>query len=96
MSHVCDTVGVVQIQFRFARSARRHRISKGRAWEAMQNAVLVAIDNRADGRAAGIFVGTDSRGLELEIGIGGNDDDSVIWAIIHVMPYRYSKHQQRK
>lgn len=86
----------MQVRFQFIRSARRHRISKGRAWEAMQNAVLVAIDHRADGRVTGIFVGTDSTGLELEIGIGGTDDNEVVWLVVHVMPYRYSKHHKRK
>ena len=62
----------------------------------MANAVLFAIDHRPDGRATGIFVGVDSRGVELEIGIGGLDDDIVIWSVVHVMPFRYSKHNQRK
>lgn len=60
----------------------------------MANAVLIAIDEREDGRCTGIFVGVDGRGLELEIGIGGRDDDKVIWAVVHVMPYRYSKHRK--
>lgn len=86
----------MEIRFQFARSARRHRISKGHAQEAMANAVLIAIDHRSDGRATGIFVGTDSRGVELEIGIGGLDDGIVIWSVVHVMPFRYSKFYKRK
>ncbi len=50
----------------------------------MQNAVLVAIDHRADGRAAGIFVGTDSQlvapvtlGNDVYVGAGTTVTDDV-------------------
>lgn len=32
---------------------------------------------------------SDSRGLELEIGVVGTDDDRVIWLVIHVMPISF-------
>lgn len=87
----------MQIRFQFAQTARRHRIAKGRAREAMTNAVLVDIELRADGRSTGIFIGVDSRGLELEIGIGVHDDEvRPVWTVFHVMPYRYSRHYKRK
>ena len=79
------------IEFRFAKSARKHRISKGRAKEAMANAVLVAIRTRLDGRHTGLFVGVDRRGLELEIGIAGTDDDRHVWLVVHVMPTHYRR-----
>jgi hypothetical protein len=36
-----------------------------------------------------MFVGVDSRGLELEIGIVGTNDDLPTWLIIHVMPRNF-------
>ncbi|BCP29594.1 hypothetical protein [Mycobacterium intracellulare] len=78
----------MDIFFKFTKSARHHRIAKGRAREAMSNAVLVEIRISARG-PMGIFVGTDSRDLELEIGIVGTDDDQVIWLVPHVMPREF-------
>lgn len=54
----------------------------------MRNAVLVEIKQDERG-AVGIFVGVDDRGLALEIGIMGGDDDRPVWLVIHVMPYRF-------
>lgn len=80
----------MDIFFKFTASARKHRVAKGRAREAMSAAFLVAIKNSSRG-PVGIFVGADSRGVELEIGIVGTDDDQVIWLVIHVMPTQYRK-----
>lgn len=83
-------MGFMEIRFQFTRTARKHRISKGHAKESMANAVLVEIQDRPEG-AVGLFIGTDSRGLELEIGIAGTNDDQPIWLVIHVMPTNFRK-----
>lgn len=80
----------MDIFYKFTKSARRHRIAKGRAREAMSNAILTEI-KVADRGPVGIFIGTDSRNLELEIGVVGTDDDQVIWLVIHVMPTKFRK-----
>lgn len=86
MSYVRDTIDCVEIRFLFTQSARKHRIAKGRAKQAMANAVLVDIQDRGNDRFVGMFVGVDSRGLELEVGIVGTNDALPTWLIIHVMP----------
>lgn len=78
----------MDIFFKFTKSARRHKIAKGRAREAMSNAVLVEIRISSRG-PVGIFVGTDSRELPLEIGIVGTDDDQAVWLVLHVMPREF-------
>lgn len=80
-----DTIVCVDIVFKFTKSARRHKVSKGSAREAMSNAVLTEIKDTGRG-PVGIFAGTDSRGLQLELGVVGTDDDAVIWLVLHVMP----------
>jgi hypothetical protein len=56
-------------EVRFANSARRHRIGKAHALAALENAgdptVVVAPSDDLDDRL--VFVGTDDRGVELEI-----------------------------
>ncbi|MGO8851348.1 hypothetical protein [Mycobacterium sp.] len=69
------------MQLRIARSARKHGIASGRIREAMANAVLVA----EDGDYA-LYVGTDERGLELEIGLMPDDRFPDQFAVIHCMP----------
>ncbi|WP_078324801.1 hypothetical protein [Mycobacteroides salmoniphilum] len=60
----------------------------------MGNAVLVEI--RKDTRGAtGMFIGTDDRGIDLEIGIKGADDvwdaQHAVWSVVHVMSHRFRK-----
>ncbi len=69
------------MRFRITRSARKHRISAGRIREALANAVLVS----EDGDYA-TYIGTDSRGVELEIGIVPDDRFPDQFAVIHCMP----------
>lgn len=74
---------------RFSKSARKHRIAKGRAVEALENAEFIGSKQRADGRWTEMYVGTDSRGAELEIGIGRLADGTAL--VVHVMPTHYRK-----
>ncbi|RIR04087.1 hypothetical protein [Mycobacteroides abscessus] len=84
----------MRIVFRFTQSARKHRIGRAHVKAAMGNAVLVEIREDARG-AMGMFIGTDDRGIDLEIGIKGADDvwdgQHAVWLVIHVMPYRFRK-----
>lgn len=78
----------MSIRFRFTRPSRKHKIGRGRAKAAMHNAVLVEIRVQTWG-PMGIFVGTDDRGLELEIGVMGADEDVNLWLVMHVMPRQF-------
>lgn len=64
-------------------AAARRRASKTRIMEALKNAgnPLATIGNRA------YYLGTDSRGVELEIILIAEDDDT--WTCIHAMPTQY-------
>lgn len=65
---------------RVTRTARRHKLSGGRIREALENAVF----ERMDGDVA-IYVGVDSRGLVLELGLV-KDDRGTGLAVLHAMP----------
>jgi hypothetical protein len=39
----------------------------------------------------GMFHGTDDRGVPLEIGVIGADEDVNLWLIMHVMPLNYDE-----
>lgn len=69
------------MQLRVTRSARKHRVGAGHIREAMGNAVLVS----EDGDYA-LYIGTDARGVELEIGIVPDDRFPDQFAVIHCMP----------
>ena len=77
------------MKVQFAKSARKHGIAKGRAIEALTNATFIGSKQRQDGRWTEMYVGTDSRGVELEIGIGHLEDGTAL--VIHVMPTHYRK-----
>ncbi|MFA4084805.1 UTP20 family protein [Mycobacteroides salmoniphilum] len=84
----------MRIVFRFTQSSRKHRIGRAHAKAAMSNAVLVEIRNDSRG-VMGMFIGTDDRGIDLEIGIKGVDEvwdgQHSVWLVIHVMPLRFRK-----
>jgi hypothetical protein len=65
---------------RITSTARKHKLSSGRIREALATAAFV----ETDGDMA-IYVGTDSRGLEIELGIV-KDDRGTGFAVIHAMP----------
>lgn len=74
------------MRYQFTRSARKHRIGRGAAWEALRNAG--APIEQSDGNLK--WTGTDERGRELEIvGVPLLDEDLVL--IIHVMPTAFRK-----
>ncbi|MDR7300227.1 hypothetical protein [Haloactinomyces albus] len=77
---------------RFSRSARKHRIGKAHALEAMGNAgtpQIIPADTEHDERL--LWIGPDDRGVELEV-IGIECDDMLL--VIHVMPYAYRRRPQ--
>lgn len=73
---------------KFSKSARKHRIAKGRAQEVMASTKGVE-SVREDGSTEVRWVGTDSRGLELEVvgilKIDRNSGDTML-LVIHAMP----------
>lgn len=69
------------MRLKITRSARKHHIAAGRIREAMANAVLIA----QEGDFA-MYVGTDARGVELEIGLVPDDRFADQYAVIHCMP----------
>lgn len=76
------------MRFRFTRPSRKHKIGRAHARAAMLNAVWVETRDSAVG-PVGIFVGTDDRGLELEIGVIGAAETVDMWLVLHVMPRRF-------
>lgn len=61
-------------------TARRHKLSSGRIREALETAAF----EHMDGDVA-IYVGTDARGLVIELGIV-RDDRGEGFAVLHAMP----------
>ena len=76
------------MQVRFTRSARKHRIGKGRALAAMNNAgEPQRIPPPAEGLSEMLlWVGEDDRGLALEV-LALERPDCLL--VIHVMPYAW-------
>lgn len=72
------------MRIRITRPARKHRIGTARIREAM----LAAGDPESDGDAK-VYVGTDSRGVELEIVAVPDDRHPGGLAVIHAMPTQY-------
>ncbi|PWC04264.1 hypothetical protein [Agromyces badenianii] len=66
---------------RITRPARKHRIGNGHILAAIQNATNVATDGDAT-----IFIGSDDRGVELEIVAVPDDRNAGGLAVIHAMP----------
>lgn len=77
-------------EVRFAQSARKHRIGKGHALAALENAgdpvVVPALSDDLDDRL--VFVGVDDRGVELEI-IAVQLPNFLF--VIHVMPTMFRR-----
>jgi hypothetical protein len=77
-------------EVRFANSARRHRIGKAHVLVALENAggptVVAAPSDDLDDRL--VFVGTDDRGVELEI--IAIQLPSFLY-VIHVMPTEFRR-----
>ena len=78
---------------RFTTSARKHRIGKARALQAMDDAGepdVIPAEEGLDERL--LFVGRDERGVQLEV-IAITQPDHLL--VIHVMPYAYRTRRQR-
>jgi hypothetical protein len=76
------------VEARITRSARRHSVSAGRIREALSGARLV----RVEGDAA-LYVGTDARGLELEMVLVPDARRPGAFAVIHAMPTAWREQQ---
>lgn len=74
------------------RSARKHRVGAARIREALESAAGPVIE---DGRLL-IFIGTDSRGEELEIGIFPDERHGDGWVVVHAMPMKYRKKKKEQ
>jgi hypothetical protein len=68
------------VQVRITSSARKHGINSNRIRAAMQNAVLASVDGDY-----ALYIGTDDRGIELEIGVVPDDRHNWQYAAIHCM-----------
>ncbi|WP_188679457.1 hypothetical protein [Subtercola lobariae] len=74
------------MKYQFTRSARRHRIGRAAAWEALK----AAGEPTLQGDGTLLWVGSDDRGRELEI-VGSPRPDEDLVLIIHVMPTYFTK-----
>jgi len=70
-------------RYEFSRSARRHRIGKGRALSVIHGTKPQELVN-----GQRLWVGHDDRGMELEIIAVERPD---CWLVIHVMPMQYRR-----
>ena len=66
---------------RISRSARKHGLGAERIRQALATATLV----REESDAA-VYVGTDNRGVEIELVVVGDDRNEGGLAVIHAMP----------
>lgn len=76
----------------WSQAARKHRIGKARALEAMANAEITGVETKR-GEQALLYIGRDGHGMELEI-IGVLLDDGLV--IIHCMPTGLRGNRPRK
>jgi hypothetical protein len=72
------------------RSARRHRVGSTHIREVLEDAdEPYAVDGKLL-----LFVGKDSRGEELEIGIFPDERQGDGWVVVHAMPTKYRRRQE--
>ncbi len=69
------------------RSARRHRVGSAHIREVLENAEE---PDAIDGKLL-VFIGKDSRGEELEIGIFPDERHGDGWVVVHAMPTKYRR-----
>lgn len=86
---MCDTLSSVAV--RITRSARKHRIGAAHILEAMTAAGVPELveDDKL------LYVGADSRGVELEIVAVPDDKRPGGLAVIHAMPTHYRRQEER-
>lgn len=75
------------MQIRITRSARKHRIGNAHILAALANAGA-PVNIEGDARH---YVGTDDRGIELEITVVPDDRRPGGFSVIHAMPTNYRK-----
>ena len=80
------------MEIRFTKSARKHRIGKGRALYVIENSSPVFIPGESFRRDKIIWISEDDRGLELEI-VAVTEGDHLL--VIHVMPTIFRKEHKR-
>lgn len=73
------------VEARVTRSARKHRLANRRIREALANAVFSSMDGDM-----ALYNGTDSTGLEIELGIV-RDDHGEGFAVVHAMPRKWRR-----
>lgn len=78
------------MEARVTRSARQHRISAGRIREALMSESLRLVRVLGD---TALYIGTDDRGLELEMVLVPDDRNPGGFAVIHAMPTSFRKDQ---
>lgn len=66
---------------RISRSARKHRLGAERIRQALANATLVHEESDA-----AVYVGTDDRGVEIELVVVPDDRNEGGLTVIHAMP----------
>ncbi|OBI95559.1 hypothetical protein [Mycobacterium sp. 1465703.0] len=74
------------MRVRITGSARKHGINSGRIRAALANAVLHSVDGDY-----ALYIGTDDRGVELEIGLVPDDRFDDQFAAIHCLPTEWRK-----
>ena len=76
------------MEFKFTQSARKHRIGKARAVFVIDSVLPIRVRGILDLPDRLIWIGTDNRGLILEI-------EALVLLdcilVIHVMPHRFRK-----
>jgi len=75
-------------KIRFTKNARRHKIGQSHALFVIENNEPMRMPGLLDYESRLIWIGTDNRGLELEI-TGIESEDEIF--IFHVMPTTYIK-----
>lgn len=73
------------MQIRITSTARRHKLSSSRIRQALANAVFDRMDEDV-----AIYVGTDDRGLVIELGVV-KDDRGEGLAVLHAMPLNWRR-----
>jgi len=88
------------MRLRFTRNARRHRIGKAHAVHVMATVEPVATENKR-GELELSWVGSDDRGVELEIVAvmirdQRADEPQLMLLVLHVMPTNYREGGERR
>lgn len=80
------------MEFKFTRSARKHRVGRARALYVISNATEAMTTTTNQGALGHLIIGRDDRGVELEITFVATDD---VYLVIHVMPTSYRSQPQK-